>query len=149
MVGTTIEPFWSSSRRQATPAACRRFGYTLLIGWPAAGVVWLMVGWFVSGRWIVSVPIAFAVAGLLLGGTFVRWPTVGRRPCIAWHAAARGVELALTFFLLLVVFFGVITPVGLCRRRWPMFARSPQPGRKTYWQDVARMEDLRRYYRQF
>ena len=149
MVDTTSEPFWSSIRQQATPAACRRFGYTLLIGWPAAGVVWLMVGWFGSGRWIVSLPITIALAGLLLGGAFVRWPALARRPHVMWHATMRAVEWTLNFVLLFVAFFGVITPVGLCRRRWPVFARRPQSGRKTYWQDVARMEDLRRYYRQF
>jgi hypothetical protein len=149
MIETYDEPFWIEIRRNATVAACRKFGLTLLLGLPVAGVVWLLLLRATKGHWVPGVPVGFAVAAVLLGGSIALWPTAGRGPYIVWHVVVRAIELALTWLLLLVLFYLVIFPIGLLRRRGAGPFRGPQPGQKTYWQDVPPVKDPRRYYRQF
>jgi hypothetical protein len=139
----------SQVRAAATPAACRRFAITLLVGLPLAGCVWLVLLRFTTDRWVWAVLHGFVVAGLLLGVSALLAPGWSRRFYIGWHTVTRLIELALTWVLLALVFWLVITPVGLVRRgRHPAFRR-PLSGTKSCWQDVAAVKDPARYYRQF
>lgn len=149
MIETRDEPFWVEIRRQASASACRRFGLTLLLGLPVAGLVWLFVLRGVKGHWLPAVPVGFALAAVALGGPIALWPSAGRVPYIVWHTVVRGIEIALTWILLLVLFYGVILPIGLVRRRGSAAFRGPRRGQETYWQDVPPVKDPRRYYRQF
>lgn len=149
MIETHDEPFWIEVRRNATLAACRKFGVTLLLGLPVAGLVWLLLLRATKGQWIPAVPAGFAIVAILLGGSIALRPAAGRWPYIIWHVVVRAIELALTWVLLLVLFYGVIFPIGLFRRRGDGPFRGPQAGQKTYWQDVPPVKDPRRYYRQF
>jgi hypothetical protein len=139
----------SQVRDGATPAACRKFGLTLLGGLPLAGFIWVLMLRFLTGRWIWSVEFGFCVAALLLGGGTLVSAGWARRVYIGWHAATRTIELGLTWVLLFVLFWLVITPVGLVRRRAGGFMRGPLTGRKSYWQEVPPVKDPARYYRQF
>jgi hypothetical protein len=136
-------------RREATPAACRRFGLTLLAGLPLAGCGWLLLLRFTTGAWIWPVPLGFALAAFVLGGSALAVPGWSRRLYIGWHAVVHTVELGLTWVLLFIFFWLVITPVGLLRRRSSGFPRGPVSGRKSYWQEVPPVKDPSRYYRQF
>lgn len=136
-------------RAQATPGACRRFGVTLLVGLPLAGLVWLLVLRLTADRWVWPVLIGFAVAAVSFGGSALLAPAWGRQLYIGWHTVARLIELALTWFLLAVVYWLVITPVGLLRRgRHPSFRR-PASEVESCWQKVPPVNDPARYYRQF
>lgn len=140
----------SQVRAQATPAACRHFGLTLLAGLPLAGFVWLLLLRLTTGGWIWTVQIGFTLAALLLGGSALAAPGWARRLYVGWHVVTRTIELALTWVLLALVFWLVIMPVGLVRRRRTSgFLRGPVRGRKSYWQDVPPVKDPSRYYRQF
>lgn len=137
-------------RREATPAACRHFGRTLLVGLPSAGLVWLLLLRFTTGGWMWPVPLAFGLAALVLGGSALVAPGWSRCLYLGWHAVVRTVERGLTWLLLFIFFWLVITPVGLVRRRRAAaFLRGPVPGRKSYWQEVPPVKDPSRYYRQF
>ncbi len=136
-------------RAQATPAACRRFAITLLIGLPLAGCVWLLLLRFTSDRWMWPVLHGFVVAGLLLGVSALLAPGWARPLYIAWHTVTRLIELALTWVLLALVFWLVITPVGLLRRGRHFAFRRPSSDAKSCWQDVPPVKDPSRYYRQF
>lgn len=137
-------------RSAATPRACRRFALSLLGGLPAAGLVWLLFLRWTADRWVWAVPIGFVAAALVLGGSALAVPAWARQLYVGWHAVARTVELALTWVLLAAVFWLVITPVGLVRRRKPTgFRACPAPGTKSYWQEAPRVKDPSRYYRQF
>lgn len=139
----------SQVRAAATPAACRRFGFTLLIGLPVAGLAWLLVLRLATDRWVWSVIMGFAMAALVLGGSALAAPGWGRRLYIGWHTVTRSIELALTWVLLALVFWLVITPVGLVRRGRHTAFRRPASGAKSCWQDVPPVKDPSRYYRQF
>jgi hypothetical protein len=149
MDAAPTEPFLVRIREAATPAACRRFGLTLLGGLPLAGFIWVLLLRFSTGQWLWSVEFGFCIAALLLGGGTLVSPGLGRRIYIGWHAVTRAIELGLTWVLLRVVFWLVITPVGLVRRRKSSYFRGPVPGRKSYWQEVPPVKDPARYYRQF
>jgi hypothetical protein len=136
-------------RAAATPAACRRFAITLLVGLPLAGCVWLLLLRFATDRWVWPVLAGFVAAALLLGVSALLVPGWAKSLYIGWHTVTRLIELALTWVLLALVFWLVITPVGLVRRgRHPAFRR-PSPGAKSCWQDVPPVKDPSRYYRQF
>lgn len=140
----------SQIRAQATPAACRRFGVTLLTGLPLAGFLWLLLLRFKTDHWAWPVMGGFALAGLVLGLSVLLTQGWARRLYLGWHLAARFIEKALTWVLLLLVFWIVITPAGLLRRRRQAgFFRGPVAGQKSYWQEVPPVKDPSRYYRQF
>lgn len=140
----------SQVRAQATPAACRRFAFTLLVGLPLAGFVWLLLLRITTGGWIWSVPLGFVLAAFVLGGSALAAPDWGRRLYIGWHAVVRTIERGLTGVLLFIFFWFVVTPIGLVRRRRSSgFLRGPMPGRKSYWQEVPPVKDPSRYYRQY
>jgi hypothetical protein len=136
-------------RAQATPAACRRFAVTLLVGLPLAGCVWLLLLRFATDRWAWAVLYGFVAAALLLGVSALLAPGWARHLYIAWHTVTRLIELALTWVLLALVFWLVITPVGLVRRGRHAAFRRAVPGAKSLWQDVPPVKDPARYYRQF
>lgn len=137
-------------RSAATPQACRRFALALLGGLPAAGLIWLLLLRWTADRWVWPVPIGFVAAALVLGGGALVAPAWARRLYVGWHAVTRVVELALTWVLLALVFWLVITPVGLVRRRKSTgFRARLAPGAKSYWQEAPPMKDPGRYYRQF
>lgn len=139
----------SQVRAQATPAACRRFGFTLLLGLPLAGLVWLLVLRFSAGRWVWPVFVGFVAAALLLGVSALLAPGWARRLYIGWHTVTRLIETALTWFVLALVFWLAITPVGWLRRRRDSAFRAGRNGAKSYWQEVPPVKDQGRYYRQF
>lgn len=138
---------YSQVRAQATPAACRRFGFTLLLGLPLAGLVWLLVLRFSAGRWVWPVFAGFVAAALLLGLSALLAPDWARRLYIGWHTVTRTIETALTWLLLSLLFWLVLMPVGWIRR-WKASPFKSVPG-KSYWQEVPPVNDPSRYYRQF
>jgi hypothetical protein len=135
---------------QATPPACRRFGFMLLGGLPVAGLIWLLLVRFKTGGWVWPVSYGFALAGLILGVSALLAPGWARRLYIGWHMVTGAFEKALTWVVLALVFWLVITPVGLFRRRRAgSFRSSPVLRKKSCWQEPPPVEDLSRYYRQF
>lgn len=150
MIPDHTDSLVSQVRSQATSAACRRFGFSLLLGLPMAGTFWLLLLRLKTGGWVWPVLAGFAVAGLGLGVSVLLVPAWARRLYIGWHVVTRAVEKVLTWAVLALVFWLVITPVGLLRRgRVGMFRRALSPGQKSYWQEVPPVKDPSRYYRQF
>ncbi len=139
----------SQVRAQATPVACRRFGFTLLLGLPLAGLVWLLLLRFTTGGWVWQVFAGFFAAALLLGVSVLLAPGWARQLYIGWHTVTRLIETALTWFVLAVVFWLAITPVGWLRRRRDSAFSANRNGTKSYWRDVPSVKDPGRYYRQF
>ncbi len=137
-------------RAAATPPACRRFGFMLLGGLPVAGVLWLLLLRLKTGGWAWPVLAGFVLAGLVLGTSVLLVPAWARIIYIGWHAATRTIEQVLTWLVLALVFWLVITPVGLLRRNRPgVFRRAPARRQDSYWQEVPPVKDPARYYRQF
>lgn len=132
-------------------AALRRFSLTLLLGLPAAGLLWFLVLRVLTGTWQPRVPIAFTSLGLLLAGIVWWRPRWGERLHVGWHTATRLIETTVSSLLLIVVFYLVLTPIGLLRRRRPSVfdLYATRNRRNSYWQDPPKVKDASLYYRQF
>ena len=131
-----------TSRRQL-----RRFG--LAVG-PVLVLVALVIAWrggwaFGTGaRWLAGSGAALAVLGLAA-------PAVLLPLYRAWMGLALVLGHVMTRVLLTLVFFLVVTPIGLVRRavgRDPI-EKSAAPDRTSYWvqrEDVTTRERLERYW---
>lgn len=137
-------------RAAATPAACRRFGFTLLGGLPVAGLIWLLMLRLKTGRWVWPVAEGFALVGVVLGVSVLLFPAWARMLYVGWHVVTRLIERALTWVVLALVFGLVITPAGWLRRRRgdPAF-QGGRSGAETHWREMRPVKDPGRYYRQY
>ncbi len=139
----------SQVRAAATPAACRKFGFTLLAGLPVAGLVWLLILRLKTERWVWPVAEGFALAGVGLGLSVLLVPAWARVFYVGWHVATRLIERALTWVVLAIVFGLVITPAGWLRRRRDSVFGLRRGAKASYWQELPPVKDPGRYYRQF
>jgi hypothetical protein len=76
---------------------------------------------------------------------------LGARLYRAWMLGVMPIGWTVSHLLLAAVFFGVVTPVGLLLRLLgrDLLQRGADPGADTYWQVRERVDDPRRYMRQF
>lgn len=91
-----------------------------------------------------SVATAVAVAGFFLPA-FLRYVYVG------WMTAVTPIGWVVSHVLMAVVFYLVVTPIGLLMRlmgRDPM-QRAFERNATSYWQPRTQERDTRRYFRQF
>ena len=97
-----------------------------------------------AARWIWV-----AAAGVT--AVYYAVPPVRRYVYIGWMCAAYPIGWTVSHVLLAIVFYGVITPIGLALRTFggdPMRRRF-EPGSESYWTPHAGGKDVRRYFRQF
>jgi len=146
MVNPFTEVNWRPDR-----AGLRAFGRSLVIGFPIVAVVYLVGGRVLAGAWQPMVPTLLAGSGAGLGLIFVAVPIVARPFYVVWYALACTVGLVVSNTLMVVVYYGVVTPVGLGLRilgRRPLVV-APDRDASTYWDPVAPAGDRARYFRQF
>ncbi|HSS20795.1 MAG TPA: SxtJ family membrane protein [Pyrinomonadaceae bacterium] len=123
----------------------REFG--LIVG----AVFVLLSGWWLyRGKFLSVAPITLPLGGLLvlLG---LLWPRILVWPNKAWMLLAEGLSFVTTRIILGLVFFLVITPIGVIKRLtgWdPLSRRSPRGD--SYWQPYPeRQRDPRHYEKMF
>jgi hypothetical protein len=123
----------------------RVFGAIWLVFFGLLGAtVWHKSGSLQTSYWIWGLAAAVALAGFA-SPAFMRLVYVG----MAYLAYPIG--LVVSTVLMAVVFFIVLTPLGLIRRLVggdPM-ERAFERDRKSYWKPRARVENVERYFRQF
>lgn len=112
----------------------------------AGGAVWLAVQG-ASPLVYASLGAGAVVSGL--AGWF--WPA-GIRPIFAGlMILVTPLEWIFSFFFLGIIYFAVVTPIGIIGRlagRDPLGLRS-DPRTNSYWKPRQQAQDLRRYFRQF
>jgi ABC-type uncharacterized transport system permease subunit len=89
--------------------------------------------------------------GILLALVYYTVPSVRRAMFVGWMYAAYPVGFVISHLLLGLVYFGVITPIGLLMRAVghdPM-ARRFDRSAPTYWVARERVDDVKRYFQQF
>lgn len=132
--------------------AVRRFGY-LMGSIALIAALWLTwrAGWTPSRAALLT-----AGCGLLLAATGLVLPGLLRPLYRLWMMLAVVLGFVMTRIILTVVFFAVVTPIGLVMRvlgRDPL-VKQPDPQADTYWIPVHRDAEtaaetaarLRRYY---
>lgn len=129
----------------------RAFARMLALGVPVIALVWFLLVFLFTGRWVPAVPLWILVIGESLA--LITWSSapLGKVVHAVWFFLVCLIETVLTTVLLGIVFYGVITPVGLIQRAFgrKFLHKRGNPATRTYWRAVEKVDDPRRYYRQF
>lgn len=134
-----------ATRSKRSNRAEREFGlivggvFAMLSGW------WLYRGKFSSvAPFTMSLGAALILLGILLPRALV-WPNK------AWMALAEVLAFVSTRIILGLVFFGIVTPIGVVKRwfGWDPLQRRAARG-ESYWQPYApRQRDPKHYEKMF
>lgn len=110
-----------------------------------------LAGW--QGLVRERVALGWALAGLavLVGLLGLARPERVRLVYVGWMVLAFPIGWAISNLLLVVLFYGVFTPVGLVFKLIgrDAMARRPHPEHETYWAPKPAATDVRGYFRQF
>lgn len=121
----------------------RTFGLLLVVFVALVGGL----AWWRTG----SVPYAIWGGGGLLALVYGLVPVVRRPIFVGWTYAASPIGWTVSHLLLGLIYFGVITPIGLALRalgRDPL-ARHFDPAARSYWTPHPPERDVARYFKQF
>lgn len=108
----------------------------------------ISVGWF--GAWNVALGLWTVGAA----GAVAIWlvPSLGRRIYLGWMLAGAPIGWTLSHAVLAIVYYVVLTPIGLIMRlvgRDPMQRKLDRAGKGSYWIERPPESDSSRYFRQF
>lgn len=129
----------------ASTRAAREFG--LVVG----GVLLAFGGWWIFRRRFGALGPGFAGMGallLLVALAAPRWLAGPRR---AWMAAGEAIGAVVAQLVLALVFFGVVTPIGLAKRLFGWDPLERRAARQTsYWRPyAARQRDPKHFEKMF
>ena len=129
----------------------RKFARSLVIGFPCVAVVLLLSGWLKTGVWKIEPALIVGVAGFAIGLVLLALPGIARPFYIVWYGLACTMGLVVGNILLAVVFYILITAVGIAMRAAGKGSISKTLDKQatTYWKDAKPVTDPQRYYRQF
>jgi len=123
----------------------REFG--LIVG----GIFLLLSWWWIyRGKFHLVSQVTLPLGALLMFFGLV-FPRALVLPNKAWMALAEALSFVSTRIILAVVFFGIVTPIGLVKRLFgwnPLNRRGP--GSESYWRPYSdRQKDTRHYEKMF
>jgi len=129
----------------------RKFARSLVIGFPCIAVVLIVAGWSKTGAWKIQPPLMIGGVGLAIGLVLFALPGIARPFYVVWYGLACAIGLVVGNILLAVVFYILITGVGIAMRLVGRRSISKRLDKQatTYWKDAKPVTDPQRYYRQF
>lgn len=126
--------------------ALRRFGRTVIIGsLLIAAVLWLAKGW-------ATAALVLAVFGTVVGGLGLTGSRVALPGYQLWMGVAFVMGNVVSRVILAVVFYLVVTPLGLAARligRDRLALRARARARASHWVDLPQERTADHYERQF
>ena len=136
---------WNPAR-----AECQSFGRTLALGFIVIGLALELLARWKTGHW-QAWPLWLGGTCSALGAICWTFPVVARPIYVIWHAVGGVLGFCISNLLLILVFYLVITPVGLLVR---LFGKDPLERKwdvdaGSYWRDAEKPVDATRYFRQF
>ena len=95
--------------------------------------------------------VVLGVAAAVVGGLGLLRPVAVRWVFVGWMVLVFPLGWLISQVMLLVLFFGLITPVALLFRLKgrDVLRRKPGGGQTTFWMNKETPQDLRRYFRQY
>ena len=131
--------------RNPTPRELRGFGLLLPLFVALVGAV---------ARWQFDAPAAALgiwSAGGALAALYWAAPPLRRPILVGWMYAALPIGWTVSHLMMGVVYFAVVTPIGLLLRlvRGDALHRRPDRNARSYWIERPRRSGTRRYLRQF
>jgi len=146
MVNPFKEVNWNPGPRER-----RNFAVSLMIGFPCFAALLLLLGALRGNGWNLPLAAAVGGGGLTAGLLLLALPQLARPIYVAWYFVACCIGVVVGNLALAVVFFVVLTGLGLVMRalgRHPV-SKGFDKRAATYWHDGEPVDDPRRYYRQF
>ncbi len=144
-----MNPFTEVNWNPDLPAR-RKFGVSLMIGFPCIAAVLLLAGHFAKGGWK---PGLFWLGGIGFACGLVFWalPVIAKPFYLVWYFIGCCIGFVMGNLVLTLFFFVLLTPVGWLMHL--MGRRSVSKGfdkaKATYWEDAEQAPDPKRYFQQF
>jgi hypothetical protein len=128
----------------------RKFAKSLIVGFPALAAFFSLVTWLAQRTWKPFF-LWLAVIGLAVGLVLWLVPSIAKPFYLVWYFIACCIGFVVGNILLIAFYYVIITPLGLYLRRMEKLSLQKRFNKKapTYWRDVEKCVDLKRYYRQF
>ncbi len=111
-----------------------------------------LLAWLIHAKLGATAPAAGLVAaGLLVSLVGLIRPAWFRPVYLVWMALGLPVSWMLSHGILLVLYFGVLTPLAVVMRcgGYDPLRRRVDPRAETYWTPHVPVDDHRRYFRQY
>ncbi len=107
-----------------------------------------------SAGWVGGSTVARSLWAVGTAGAILIWivPSAGRQLYVGWMLAAVPAGWSISHGVLAIVYYVVLTPIGLLMRllgRDPMQRRLDRSGSGSYWIERPPPSDSSRYFRQF
>jgi hypothetical protein len=105
---------------------------------------------YFKGKPLIVSEILWNLA-LLVGVVGLLFPRLVRPVYVVMMAVALPIGMVVSTVLMVVIFYLVLTPIGVVARilGYDPMRRRPQPEQATFWIARPRTQDVRRYFRQF
>jgi hypothetical protein len=128
----------------------RKFAKSLIVGFPVLAAFFSVVTWLGQPTWKPFF-LWLGVIGLAVGVVLWLLPSITRPFYLVWYFIACCIGFATGNILLIAFYYVIITPIGLLLRGLGKLSlqKSFNKRTSTYWRDVEKRVDLKRYYRQF
>ena len=129
----------------------RKFARSLVIGFPCVAVILLLTGWLKTGVWKFQPALIIGGGGFVIGVVLLALPGIARPFYVIWYGLACAMGLVVGNILLAVVFYILITGVGIAMRVAGKGSINKTLDKRSasYWNDAKPVTDPQRYYRQF
>jgi hypothetical protein len=136
---------WSDIQFQPSRTTLRKFAGLWLVFFGGVAL------WQALVKGHTSLGLSFAALALVVGLAGLTRPEWVRFIYVGWMVLAFPIGWTVSQVMILVMFYGLFTPIGLIFRligRDPL-QRARTPGRESYWVPKPAPADLRRYFKQF
>jgi hypothetical protein len=129
----------------------REFAISLMIGFPCVALFGLALGYLKNGAWNTSFALMLGGTGASIGLLFFIAPAIVRPFYIGWYVIVGCIGLIVGNILIALVFYGLVSSIGLMRRRLRGTAirKGVDRDAQSYWIDADPSPPPERYYRQF
>ncbi len=135
---------WSDIPRDPSPRMLRQFAGLWLLFFGGLGTWQIKFGDVELGCALLSVALVVGVVGLVR-------PSAVRSIFVAWMIAAFPIGWSVSLVLLAVMYYGLVTPLGLVMRlvrRDPLMRQRPADC-ASYWTPKTTPADVRSYFRPY